>query len=66
MSKSNHKKHGFDPIQKQFRRSKDFVSVKTYMSRILKDAKWNGKSPDSLFRGEVGRLENIRFIETGQ
>jgi hypothetical protein len=65
MSKSNHQKHGFLPRKKGFRRDKDFVLIKSFMAQNLKRARWNGKSVGSLFLGEVGRIEGMRFIETG-
>jgi hypothetical protein len=65
MSKSNHQKHGFVPRKKEFRRGKDFVSIKSFMAQNLKWARWNGTPVGSLFPGEVGRIEAVRFFETG-
>jgi len=65
MSLSNHQKHGFVVLPKAFRRNKNFVFVKSFMAKNLKEAKWNGRSVGSLFPGEVGRVEQVRFIESG-
>jgi hypothetical protein len=65
MSKSNHQKYGFHPRRKGDRRDKDFVRAKTFIAKTLKYAKWNGTPIDSLFPCEVGRVESIRFVETG-
>ena len=64
MSKSNHQKHGFYPKGKKFR-DKNFVFMKSFLARNLKHAKWNGDPIGSLFPGEVGRMEGVRFIEIG-
>lgn len=65
MSKSNHQKHGFVVLPKAFRRDKNFISIKSFIAKNLKEAKWNGKPVRSLFSSEVGRIEEVRFIETG-
>jgi len=64
MSKSNHQKHGFHPKKKGWKRDKNFVFINSFMAKNLKHARWNG-TPLDVFPGEVGRLESIRFIETG-
>jgi hypothetical protein len=65
MSKSNHQKHGFVILSKAFRRDKVWVITKKFFRKDKKRAIWNGEPVGSLFDGEVGRVESIRFIEAG-
>jgi hypothetical protein len=64
MSKSNHQKHGFHPKGRKFR-DKNFVFMKSFVANSLKYARWNGDPVGSLFPGEVGKIEGVRFIEIG-
>ncbi len=61
MRLSNHQKHGFHPVSKEFRRDKNWVKATTYWGKVVRHARWNG-DPFPL-TGEVGRIEQIRWVE---
>jgi len=65
MSKSNHQKHGFVVRTEGSRRDKSWIPVKKFIRENKKRARWNGDPVGSLFSGEVGRVEEVRFIERG-
>lgn len=64
MSKSNHQKHGFIAVTGAQRRE-GWIQAKKLFREYKKRAIYNGRSIGSLFPGEVGRIEEVRFIETG-
>ena len=62
MSKSNHQKHGFVVRTEGSRRDKFWITAKKLFREYKKRAIWNGRP---VVLGELGHIEQVRFIEIG-